>query len=365
MAVVDNAAMRANAVSMRERSPVPIRLASKSIRVRGLIEEVLAQPGFAGVLAYSAPEALWLVSKGIRDVLVAYPTIDPATIAAVSNDPVAAREVTFMVDLPEHLEMVRAAATGAPVRVCLDICCAVSLGGLQVGAHRSSIRTPEQAAALAASAAKEPQVRLVGLMFYDAQIAGVPDTGPHIRWMKQRSWGELTRRRAAVRRAVEDHADLEFVNAGGTGSLHWFQDDGVVTELAAGSGLFAPTLFDRYDGAEHRPAAFFVSPVVRKPAEDVVVAAFGGYIASGPVGSSRTPTVAFPSGLKPFTHEGFGEVQTPLRGPAARGMRIGDPVWFRHAKAGEMCERFDEVLLVDGEQIRRIPTYRGEGKNFG
>jgi D-serine deaminase-like pyridoxal phosphate-dependent protein len=63
--------------------------------------------------------------------------------------------------------------------------------------------------------------------------------------------------------------------------------------------------------------------------------------------------------------EGAGEVQTPVLGAAAHGLRLGDQVWFRHAKAGELCERFDVVHLVrGGEIVDTVPTYRGEGKTF-
>lgn len=365
-AVIDAAALRANADDLRRRSPLPIRLASKSIRVRGLLERLLGEAGFAGVLAYSAAEARWLVQHGVRDVLVAYPTVDRETVRAVSRDPLAAAEVTFMVDLPEHVRLLADEARDHPVRVCIDVDSSLRLGPIHVGAHRSAVHSAGEASALAAEVVRHRGLRLVGLMFYDAQVAGVPDTGRHIRMMKERSWADLVGRRREVREAVEQHARLEVVNAGGTGSLHRFVDDGVVTDLAAGSGLFTPALFDRYDGARLRPAAFFVSPVVRKPSDDVVVTFAGGYLASGPAGPSRAPVVAYPEGLKPFSQEGFGEVQTPLRGAAARSMRLGDPVWFRHAKAGEMCERFDEVLLVEaGQVVERMPTYRGEGKNFG
>ena len=365
-AVIDAAALRANADDLRRRSPLPIRLASKSIRVRGLLERLLGEDGFAGVLAYSAAEARWLVGHGVQDVLVAYPTVDRDTVRAVSADPVAAEQVTFMVDLEEHVRLLAESATEHPVRVCIDVDSSLRLGPVHLGAHRSAVHSPDEVSALAAEVVRRANLRLVGLMFYDAQVAGVPDTGRHVRLMKERSWADLVRRRRAVREAVEQHAPLEIVNAGGTGSLHRFADDGVVTDLAAGSGLFAPALFDRYDGARLRPAAFFVSPVVRKPADDVVVTFAGGYLASGPADPSREPVVAFPEGLKPLSQEGFGEVQTPLRGPAARSMRLGDPVWFRHAKAGEMCERFDQVLLVEASgEVEPLRTYRGEGKNFG
>jgi D-serine deaminase-like pyridoxal phosphate-dependent protein len=64
--------------------------------------------------------------------------------------------------------------------------------------------------------------------------------------------------------------------------------------------------------------------------------------------------------------EGAGEVQTPLRGPGAHGLQLGDRVWFRHAKAGELAERFTDVVTVGGRDVvATLPTYRGEGYCFG
>lgn len=367
-AVIDRRALAVNADELRRRAGgTPIRLASKSIRVRALLQELLGQPGFSGVLAYSAAEARWLVQHGVRDVVVAYPTVDRETLRAVSCDARAAREIAFMVDLPEHVDLVAACAGEHELRLAIDVDCSLNLGAVRVGAHRSRITNARGAVRLAEKIAGADGVRLAGLMFYDAQVAGTPDSGLGVRSVKRASVAQLVRRRRAVVSAVRRlGGDLEFVNAGGTGSLHRFGEDDVVTDLAAGSGLFAPTLFDQYDGVELSPAAFFVSPVVRKPADDVVVTFAGGYLASGPAGPSRVPTPVHPPGLKMFGLEGAGEVQTPLRGKAARGLRVGDPVWFRHAKAGEMCERFDDVLVLeDGVEPRWLPTYRGEGKNFG
>ena len=58
-------------------------------------------------------------------------------------------------------------------------------------------------------------------------------------------------------------------------------------------------------------------------------------------------------------------MQTPLRGPGAAALRVGDRVWLRHAKAGELCERFNELHLVRGDElVETVPTYRGEGEAF-
>ncbi len=159
---------------------------------------------------------------------------------------------------------------------------------------------------------------------------------------------------------------LELVNGGGTGSLEATAADASVTELTAGSGLYCPTLFDGYRAFSARPAAWFALPVVRRPAPDVATCFSGGYIASGPVGHSREPRPVAPSGLSLLRAEGAGEVQTPVRGDAARDLAVGDRVWFRHAKAGELCERFDRLHLVDGDRVvEQALTYRGEGRTFG
>ena len=104
---------------------------------------------------------------------------------------------------------------------------------------------------------------------------------------------------------------------------------------------------------------------MRKPAPGIATALGGGYPASGPAGRDRLPRPYLPAGLRLDRREAAGEVQTPLLGPAAAGLRVGDRVWFRHAKAGELCERFDVVHLVrGGELVDSVPTYRGEGRTF-
>src|SRR5690606_31482468 len=108
------------------------------------------------------------------------------------------------------------------------------------------------------------------------------------------------------------------------------------------------------------PAAFFALSVVRRPAPRIATLFSGGYIASGPAGDNRVPTPVHPYGLDLIGTEGAGEVQTPVKGKAARHLRVGDRVLFRHAKAGEMCERFDEVALVSADTCLTTPTYRGE-----
>lgn len=371
LSVVDLDAFDANAADLvRRAGGTPIRVASKSLRVRALIERALETPGFAGVMAYAVREALWLAhpSAGVTDVFVAYPTVDVAAVREITSDALAAQRITLTIDSVEHVDLLASAAGVHPLRVALDVDASLRLGRGRATAHlgvrRSPLREPEEAAALA-RAAGERGLKVVGLMFYDAQIAGLPDSSPAVRWVKARSATDLTRRRAEVVAAVGQVTDLEFVNGGGTGSLHVTGADPALTELAAGSGLLGPTLFDGYRTFTPRRAAAYAIPVVRRPGSGIVTAFSGGYLASGPGGTSRMPSLLSP-GLKLLRAEGTGEVQTPVRGRAADQLALGDRIWLRHAKSGELFERFDHVHLVRGaELVQTVPTYRGEGMNFG
>jgi len=381
-AIVDLGALRANAADLVRRAQgTPIRVASKSVRCRSLLREVLAMPGFSGIMAYTLDEALWLATDPgsadfATDVLVAYPTVDTDAIARLAATPEVAARITLMVDSVRHLDLITAAAPdpAAPVRVCLDIDTSWQPLGpaVRIGAHRSPIRTPQQAAALARAVVRRPGLRLDGLMAYEAQIAGVGDAPPGrplygaaLRWVQHRSRRELARRRAAVVRAVREVADLRFVNGGGTGSLHTTSRERAVTEVAAGSGLYQPRLFDHYRSVDRRPAALFALPVVRRPAPGAATVLGGGYLASGTPDPSRLPQPHLPAGLRYSPSEGAGEVQTPLLGAAADTLAVGDLVWMRHAKAGELCEHFDRLHLVEGDRVvAAVPTYRGEGKTF-
>ena len=366
LAIVDLDAFDANAADLvRRAAGTPIRVASKSVRCRTLLARALSRPGFSGVMAYAVPEARWLVSCGFEDVYVAYPSVDRAALAALAADPTQAAQVTLTVDSMEHVEFLAALDRPHGLRVALDVDASLRLGRLHLGVRRSPLREPADAVALA-RAASAAGLSVVGLMFYDAQIAGLPDSSPAVRLMKKRSADSLARRRGEVVAAVRAVAELEFVNGGGTGSLHVTGQDPAVTELAAGSGLYGPTLFDGYDDFTPQPAAAFALPVVRHPGPGFVTAFGGGYVASGPPGWSRVPAPFGRDDVRLVKSEGVGEVQTPLRGDGGRDLALGDKVWFRYAKAGEMCERFDALHLVSGaDLVETVPTYRGEGKNFG
>ncbi len=380
VAIVDLEAFDANADDLLRRAGgKPIRVASKSVRCRALLERVLARDGFAGVMSFTLAESLWLARSGFEDVLLAYPSADRAGYAELTADPKLAAAVTVMVDDVAQLDLVDAAREGGGgrevVRVCLELDTSLRLlgGRVRVGARRSPLHSPTEVADLARAVALRPGFEVVGIMAYEGHVAGVGDAvagrpfrSRAVRLMQAAARRELAERRAAVVRAVRAVVPgLEFVNGGGTGSVQHTAAEDAVTEIAAGSGLYVPRLFDNYTSFSGRPAALFAQPVVRRPGVGVVTVLGGGYPASGAAGADRLPVPYLPEGLRYDPQEGPGEVQTPLLGSPADDLLIGDKVWFRHAKAGELCERFDALHLVEGDAVTAtVPTYRGEGQTF-
>ncbi|HYF71617.1 MAG TPA: amino acid deaminase/aldolase [Nocardioides sp.] len=374
--VVDLDAFDANADDLvRRAGGKPIRLASKSVRVPALISRALAHDGVEGVLAYTLREALWLHANGVSDdVVVAYPTVDRGALAELVASPSAAAAITIMVDDLAHLDLLESvrSSPAVPVRIAIDVDAGLRMAGQHVGPKRSPLHDTAAVVALARAVVARDGLRLVGAMTYEGQVAGLPDSLPTararsmvVRRLKSLSLAQLAVRRQEIAEALHDLADLEFWNAGGSGSVEDSSADPVVTEVAAGSGLLVPTLFDHYRSFHPVPAAYFGVPVTRRPAPGVATVHGGGLVASGPTGPDRLPTPWAPAGLQLTGLEGAGEVQTPLTGASADQLRVGDLVWFRHAKSGEPFEHTPTVHLLSGDRfVDAVPTYRGCGQAF-
>lgn len=370
---IDLDALRHNTMDMVVRAGgLPIRVATKSIRVRAVIDAALRVPGYRGLLAFTLPEALWLAEEH-EDIVLAYPTADRPALARLLADEDALARITLMVDDVAHLDLIDAVVPPSRrgrVRVAIDADASWRNAALgHIGVWRSPLFRPEEVARFARIVAERDGFRLVGLQMYEAQIAGQGDAAGSgdtvIRVVQARSRQELRDRRRRIVEAVRALVPLEFVTGGGTGSLEYSGSDPVLTEITAGSGLLAGHLFDGYRAFDPAPAAAIAYDVVRRPAPGIATVLGGGWIASGPPVASRQPRPVWPRGLATAPREGAGEVQTPLLGDAADGLRLGDRVWFRHAKSGEAAERIPSYALVDGDRVvDELPTYRGEGKAF-
>ncbi len=351
-----------------------IRVASKSLRCRALLKRVLESDAqYRGILAFSAYEAAFLSRHGFDDLVVAYPIWEAGQIEAVLHELKRGKQMAVMVDSAEHVRRLDEFGQrhGVAVPVCIDVDMSSDFPGLHFGVYRSGLTGPKAVEKLLPVLRASASVQLVGVMGYEAQIAGVPDRVPGqvlknwlVRLLKKKSAAEVRRRRQAVVELLSGE-NLRFVNAGGTGSLETSREEAWVTEVTAGSGFFAPALFDSYARFRHLPAAAFAIEITRHPTPEIYTCLGGGYVASGAASKDRLPKPYLPEGARLLALEGAGEVQTPVlyRGP--HKLQLGDPIFLRHAKAGELCERFNTVYLVsEGRIVEEVPTYRGEGRCF-
>lgn len=362
---------------LKRAGHLPVRIASKSIRARWVLDYLrAASPQFQGLMTYSAAETAWLAEQGYDNLLLAYPSFDRRAIQAICAQVRMGKQVWLMVDALEQVLFLQQIAEEqqTPLQLCLDIDMSSDYPGLHFGVWRSPLTHPDQAVRLAQQIMQSPWLKPNACMGYEAQIAGVGDAMPGqsaknlvVKQLKRHSIEQLAQRRKRIKAALADLGiELSLFNGGGTGSLESTAQDPSVTEVTVGSGFYAPTLFDHYTQFRHLPAALFALPLTRQPAPGIYTCFSGGYIASGSVGKEKLPQPVLPQGLSLFDNEGAGEVQTPLKYTGSEPLKLGQPVFFRHAKAGELCERFQALWLVRGETVlQAVPTYRGEDQCFG
>ncbi len=354
-----------------------IRIATKSLRSLPLLRRILAHsPQYQGLMCYTAREALWLTEQGLDDLLVAYPTTDEKDIRAIAELVGKGKRIYLMADSLQHLQRLENQAAAAAVRlpICVDLDLSMQFLGIHFGVHRSSIKSVEDLRRwLDFLQTKCPHLRLAGLMGYEAQIAGLGDRqrgkwlmSRIIGYLQSRSIVQLRKRRADCVQAIKSAGiALDFVNGGGTGSLESTREEAAVTELTAGSGFFSPTLFDQYSRFRHLPAAGFAIEISRQPKAGIFTCLGGGYVASGAAGTDKVPMPYLPAGCQLDKNEQCGEVQTPIYYTGKEKLQLGDPILMRHAKAGELCERFERLYLIENGRITdSAKTYRGEGQCF-
>lgn len=353
-----------------------IRIASKSVRCVDLLRRILDfSPQYQGLMCYTATEAVFLAAEGFDDLLVAYPTVQPSDIKTVITEVAKGKKIYLMTDSVAHLEILQTAAAAANIvlPICVDIDLSMPFLGVHFGVHRSSLKTEANMRAYLSALKNCPNLRLAGLMGYEAQIAGLGDR-QRGKWLMSRIIGALQKRsikRLRLHRArllaiiAENNIVLDFVNGGGTGSLESSREEAGLTELAVGSGFFSPTLFDQYSRFRHQPAAGFAIQICRQPQENIYTCLGGGYVASGAAGADKVPMPYLPEGCQLDINEQAGEVQTPIIYKGKEKLTLGAPIFMRHAKAGELCERFDNLYLVSkGKILATVPTYRGQGQCF-
>ena len=377
LAFVDMELLDENIGQILSRSgDFPVRLASKSIRCIHMLDYILkADRQFQGIMSFSGSEAVFLSSRGFDNILVAYPVVNRDVLTDIAREIKKGKYINVMVDKVEHARLVNEIGKLNDVRIpiCIDIDLSIDFPGLHFGVWRSSIRKPMNLKSILGEIKLMEHVRLEGVMGYEAQIAGVTDKvqgqwlmNNIVRSLKRFSINKIANKRRKSVEMIRDMGfDLKIVNGGGTGSLETTTQEKVITEVTVGSGFFNSHLFDNYSSFKHQPAAGFACAINRQPSPNIFTCSGGGYVASGAAEPLKLPLPFLPKGARLLKNEGAGEVQTPIYYKGQEDIGLGDPVFFRHSKAGELCERFNWLHLIRNEKIEdRVPTYRGEGQCF-
>ncbi len=353
-----------------------VRIASKSIRCVALIKRILASDSiYKGIMCFTGNEALFLLEQGLDDLLLGYPIVNQHEIEQICIATKNGKKIVLMVDSEAHLHLVNEIAkkVGVVQPLCMDIDMSTAFPGIHFGVMRSPLNSIDKAKNVVDAFSKYQHIRLSGIMGYEAQIAGLGEKNPAngfknyiIPTLKKISNTDYTKRRKAIFEYIQSkNITLDIVNAGGTGSIESSKQEDWVTEITVGSGFYSPALFDYYSNFKHEPAVGFAVQIVRKPKENIYTCLGGGYVASGTAGVDKIPKPYLPSGIQLTENEACGEVQTPCIYNGKEQIGIGDTILFRHAKAGEICERFTELQLIsNGKIVEVTPTYRGQGKCF-
>ena len=250
-AIVDLDAFEANIdrhVDVVRAAGKTLRPASKSVRCVDLLRRIATRGGdvVRGTMTYAVTEAAFLVQHGFDDLFVAYPTMQRSDADLLAVLATGGATVAAMVDDPAHLDLLDAAgkAHGAVLPVVVEIDLAWRpFGAAHLGARRSPLRSAAQVVALAQDSQDRPNVRFVGVMGYESQVAGLQDANPFStalnpakRLIRARSRPRVAAARAAVAEALNDaQIPCPLFNGGGTGSLEWTTREDVVTEVTAGS----------------------------------------------------------------------------------------------------------------------------------
>ncbi|MBE1553879.1 alanine racemase [Sporosarcina limicola] len=351
-----------------------IRVATKSVRSTVLLQYIAERlNNHAGWMTFDLKETLHLLQEGFDDLLLGYPQVEEEPMDRIIPYIREGRCVIFMIDRIEQWEWLDAIGKRNDVvfEICIDLNVSTDFKMIYFGTKRSSLRTIDCVNELLEFGNSFTHTVITGAMGYEAQIAGVPDSpvanwqSPLIKQLKRLSRKSVRDfRKSAVERIHEKSPTLRFVNGGGSGSIDFTSNEKEVTELTIGSAFYFPALFSRYRNLPLEPATAFALRITRKPEQGVVVCHGGGYIASGATGVDKNPEPDWPKNLSLLKNEGAGEVQTPLLDKKG-ALKIGDTVYFRHAKAGELCERFSELHARRGSVYEgTYKTYRGEGGCF-
>lgn len=352
-----------------------VRLATQSIRSLHVLKFLLQKLGddCSGLMCFHLDELLWLSDHLNTHFLMGYPQQpnqrQAERLAEKIKQGLRIVQMVDSIDQMKHLDLL-AQKNEVTFEVCLDLELSFKFPGFKIGGWHSSLNKIDKVDEILRAVREFRHLKLVGIRGYEAQLAGLGDEFENplkslwVALLKKLSQKKMYRLRAYATQRASKENSIEFINGGGTGTIEMTSGDPAITEVAVGSGFYSPALFDSFQD-KYFPSLGYAMAVQRTPSENVLTVHGGGYVGSGNIGKEKAPVILSPKGAELIESEMAGEIQTPIIYRGLQKIQIGDPIFFRHSKAGELLERFQSVYVISENQIiDEWKSYRGDGQCF-
>ena len=353
------------------------RVVAKSLPSLPLVREVRAAMGTDRLMVFHQPH-LNLVATAMPDaqMLLGKPMpVGAAKRFFQDYRPGAfnpARQIEWLVDTPTRIAEYRelaAAQFGGSARLRMNL-------ELDVGLHRGGFRSAREVAEVVRLIQADPTLEFSGFMGYEAHAAKIPDAmgGPRKALASAMAvYGECVNAAREVLGAAFDPAALT-LNAGGSTTYELYDESAPCNELAIGSALVKPTDFDTRTLADHLPASFIATPVLKAldRTELPGLEAMTGLFRAWDANTARTfylyggywlANVVSPPGLQRNSVWGHSTNQDMLNGSTEVQLGVGDYVFFRPHQSEFVFLQFGDIAVYDNGRIADFWPVFPEGRS--
>jgi len=339
-----------------------LRLVEKSLPSPGLLAYIAKSAGTQRLMSFHQPflnhDAQVFPES---DILVGKPLpVRSAELFYLSHkgpfDP--ARQLQWLLDTPERLQHYLTLAQGLGTKLRVNI-------ELDVGLHRGGVADQAVLGQMLTLIGAHPQhLEFAGFMGYDPFVGmGVPGI--------LGSPDELFAKVMTLYNGYVDYSRQHFsslwhsgltLNTAGSPSYRLHEQETLSSEVSVGTAMLKPTHYDLPSLAEHVPAAYIASPVLKRtgavsiPALDDKSKLFSWWDTNQRetffiYGGNWMAEFESPQGLQSNGLYGRSSNQEMVNGSRAVGLGVDDQVFLRPTQVEAVLLQFGDLLAVRGGRI--------------
>jgi len=275
-----------------------------------------------------------------------------------------ARQLQWLIDTPARAAEYLALAQGLGTVLNLNI-------ELDVGLHRGGVAEMATLSEILKLIEAHPQqLRFAGFMGYDPFVAMVPSfLGTHEELLAK----VMAKYQAAVDHTRREHASLWreglTLNTAGSPTYKLHEAEALSNDISVGTGLLKPNHYDLTTLADHKPAAYIATPVLKAtgainiPGLDDKSKLFSWWDVNQRetyfiYGGFWMADYESPKGLQLNTTFGRSSNQEIVNASAAAGLKVNDQVFLRpHQVEGVLLQFGDLIALRGGKIVDYWPVF--------